>query len=98
MAQGVAYELNGCTAIGHVAYEVATALQHAANHPRVEVIVLDDEHLEAPLRLPVVVDGASDDIQSVYYAWAVEQLPATASAPLTWRLRDMMVRGFHAIV
>jgi import inner membrane translocase subunit TIM44 len=46
----------------------------------------------------VVVDGAADDIQSVYYAWAVEQLPATVTAPATWRLRDMMVRGFHAIV
>jgi import inner membrane translocase subunit TIM44 len=46
----------------------------------------------------VVVDGASDDIQSVYYAWAVEQLPATVNEPVTWRLRDMMVRGFHAIV
>ena len=57
MAQGVTNELNGCAAIRHVAHEVATVLQHAANDPRVELIVLDDQHLEAPLRLTIVVDG-----------------------------------------
>ncbi len=51
-----------------------------------------------------VVEGAADDIQSVYYAWAMELAAPKqardddAPAPPRWRLRDMMVRGMHAIV
>jgi import inner membrane translocase subunit TIM44 len=51
-------------------------------------------------QLGVVVEGAADDVQSVYYAWAMEQVPPVANdheARATWRLRDLMVRGMHAI-
>jgi import inner membrane translocase subunit TIM44 len=47
-----------------------------------------------------VKEGAPDDVQSVYYAWAMEQvLPAPDADDATpqWRLRDLMVRGMHAI-
>jgi import inner membrane translocase subunit TIM44 len=50
----------------------------------------------------LVIEGAADDIQSVYYAWAMELVVPKpgedAAAPARWRLRDMMVRGMHAIV
>jgi import inner membrane translocase subunit TIM44 len=50
----------------------------------------------------VVIEGAADDIQSVYYAWAMElAVPKDgeeAAAQPRWRLRDMMVRGMQAIV
>lgn len=48
-----------------------------------------------------VREGAPDDVQSVYYAWAMEQVPpapdADWDATPQWRLRDLMVRGMHAI-
>ena len=48
-----------------------------------------------------VKEGAPDDVQSVYYAWAMEQVPpapdADWDATPQWRLRDLMVRGMHAI-
>jgi mitochondrial import inner membrane translocase subunit TIM44 len=48
-----------------------------------------------------VHEGAPDDVQSVYYAWAMEQVPpkpdADWDAQPVWRLRDVMVRGMHAI-
>jgi import inner membrane translocase subunit TIM44 len=45
-----------------------------------------------------VMEGAADDIQSVYYAWAMEQLPGSAEKPVRWRLNDLQVRGMVAIV
>ena len=50
-----------------------------------------------------VVEGAPDDVQSVYWAWAVEQVqPGSDDAEpdataARWRLRDMMLRGFTQI-
>lgn len=47
-----------------------------------------------------VLEGAPDDIQSVYYLWALQQsgeVPETGGAP-RWYLREMLVRGMHATI
>ena len=45
-----------------------------------------------------VTEGAADDIQSVFYVWAVEQSVNPATGAVTWALREMGVRGMQAIV
>ena len=50
-----------------------------------------------------VVEGAADDIQSVYYVWALHQeqhgsfVQGGKYLPPRWTLREMMVAGMHQI-
>lgn len=47
-------------------------------------------------RSGAVVEGAPDDIQSVYYVWAVEQQFDPETYTARWMLREMAVRGRRA--
>ena len=48
--------------------------------------------------------GAPDDLQRVYYYWAIQQDSAGAVGadgehyPPRWQLREMLVRGMHALI
>ena len=48
--------------------------------------------------------GAPDDLQRVYYYWAIQQDAASAVDadgtlhPPRWQLREMLVRGMHALI
>lgn len=51
-----------------------------------------------------VVEGAADDVQRVYYYWALQQDAAGFVGadgrvyPPRWQLREMMVRGMHNLL
>ena len=55
-------------------------------------------------RFGSVVEGAADDVQRVYYYWALQQDVAGFVGadgrvyPPRWQLREMMVRGMHNLL
>ena len=60
--------------------------------------------LLTPPRFGNVVEGAADDVQRVYYYWALQQdavgfVGADGKVyPPRWQLREMMVRGMHNLL
>ena len=50
------------------------------------------------------VAGSPEDLQRVYYYWAIQQDPAGfvgvdgKQYPPRWQLREMLVRGMHALI
>ena len=48
--------------------------------------------------------GSPDDLQRVYYYWAIQQDAAGSvdaegkHHPPRWQLREMLVRGMHALI
>jgi hypothetical protein len=76
---------------------------HAERGARADLPRAGDSAARAP-RFGNVVEGAADEVQRVYYYWALQQDAAgfvgsdsKVYAP-RWQLREMMMRGAHNLL